>query len=166
MILAIDPGLTTGWATWNTPVRPGQFESGMVKGRYEFYEWFYGLMRMYYHEAAGYNNARVAPPFQIVMEKFTITLATARKSPQPDPLYIIGHVDGIAQRDGIPLDFQLPSEAMTFATNEKLRAIDWYKPGPDHPNDAARHLLLWIYKHKPDGTTLLRKCLEERLGLA
>lgn len=162
MILAIDPGLTTGWATFDgLSEETNDFRSGMVKGRYEFYEWFYKQLSRFY---SGMNHLTV------VMERFTITAATAKKSPQMDPLYIIGHVEAICHRDDIPFEFQLPSQAMSFATNDKLRAVNWYKPGPGHDNDAARHLLLWLVKH-PDrlettkGKDLLWE-IAEKLGIA
>lgn len=157
MILAIDPGLTTGYALWGAPACPG-FSSGMVKGRFEFYEWLYGLLTVWYKQPG-------SRPFQIVMERFTITVATAKKSPQPDPLYIIGHVEAIAHRDGIPFEFQLPSQAMSFATNDKLKSVGWYKPGAGHDNDAARHLLLWMVRYPPKGTGLLKE-LSDKLGIS
>lgn len=45
---------------------------------------------------------------------------------------------------GIPLYFQAPSDAIPAFTNDRLRALRMYRPGPDHVNDAKRHGLLWI----------------------
>ena len=48
--------------------------------------------------------------------------------------------------------------SMTFATDDKLRRLGWYKPGKGHANDAARHLLLWFAKHRtPEGDAILRR---------
>ncbi len=161
MILAIDPGLITGWATWNSVAKDG-FDSGMVEGRFKFYQWFYGLMSAAYGNSTSFQNRYY--PSAIVMEKFTITLATAKKSPQLDPLYIIGHIEAIAERDGITFATQTPAQAMSFATNEKLKAVGWYKPGAGHDNDAARHLMLWLIKHPPAKSDLLQE-LADKLGL-
>jgi hypothetical protein len=143
MILAVDPGLTTGWATIDAPNHP-EFQSGMIQGRYAFYDWLYGQFSSWTHASLQEQSIQ---PLTLVVEKFTITEATAKKSPQPDPLYIIGHLDAIAHRDALEMVFQLPSQAMSFATNDKLKAVGWYKPGKGHDNDAARHLMLYAVKH-------------------
>jgi hypothetical protein len=156
MILTVDPGLVTGWATWDAPYHKG-FQSGMVEGRFKFYEWFYGLQRAHWE-----HDPTTA--FSVVIEKFTVNLQTAKKSPQPDAMLITGHIEAICVRDGLSLGTQLPSQAMSFGTNEKLKLLGWYKPGPDHPNDAARHLLLWMVRHPPPGSALLRE-LADRLGM-
>lgn len=48
--------------------------------------------------------------------------------------------------DGVPLFTQSPSDALGSFTNERLRLLRMYTPGPDHVNDAKRHALLWIRK--------------------
>lgn len=154
-LLAIDPGLTTGWAGYSIPGETYGFKSGMIEGRFKFYEWLYSVLSAFYTEG---------PPFTIIMESFTITAATARKSPQPDPWRIIGHVEALCVRDGIPLVFQSPSEAMAFSKNDKLKALGWYKPGAGHDNDAARHLLLWMMKN-PDQSPISRQRVAELLGV-
>ena len=47
---------------------------------------------------------------------------------------------------GVPLHTQSPSEAITTFSNDRLRALNMYTPGPDHVNDAKRHTLLHIRK--------------------
>lgn len=45
---------------------------------------------------------------------------------------------------GIPLFTQSPADAINSFSNERLRIMRMYTPGPDHVNDAKRHCLLWI----------------------
>lgn len=47
---------------------------------------------------------------------------------------------------GVPLFTQTPSDALTTFTNDRLKNLRLYTPGPDHINDAKRHCLLWIRK--------------------
>ena len=93
--LAIDPGLTTGLAWFDT--RSEVFDSTEVQGRY-------------------------------------------------DVRYIIGWVDGQCHRCRVPYHEQRPAEAKKFATDDKLKALGWYKGGFGHADDAARHLLVFLAK--------------------
>jgi len=47
---------------------------------------------------------------------------------------------------GIQLFVQSPSDAINSFSNDRLRNLRMYTPGPDHVNDAKRHALLWIRK--------------------
>lgn len=47
---------------------------------------------------------------------------------------------------GVQLFTQSPSEAITAFSNDRLKQLRMYTPGPDHVNDAKRHNLLWIRK--------------------
>lgn len=49
---------------------------------------------------------------------------------------------------GVPLFAQSPSDAINAFTNDRLKALRMYTPGPDHVNDAKRHTLLWIRRLK------------------
>jgi hypothetical protein len=53
--------------------------------------------------------------------------------------------------DGVPVWTQSPSDAITSFSNERLKNLRMYSPGPDHVNDAKRHDLLWIRKLKGRG---------------
>jgi hypothetical protein len=157
LVVGIDPGLNTGIAVyrpegipWIAPVSavsgPVTFTSGQVEGRFAFYETFNKLVSW-------------GVPMVIVMERFTITGATAKKSPQPDPYYIIGAIERQANDLGFPFTFQGPSEAMSFSTDDKLKAAGFYQPGKGHANDAARHVLKYVIHKRQDngGRDLLEK---------
>lgn len=142
ILYAIDPGGTTGWAAFSEDLG---FDSGQVTDRFGFYHVFYELVSL-------------ARPLVVVCERFTITGATVKKSPQLDPLYIIGHIEALCYKLGHQFHLQLPSEAMSFATDTKLSRVEWFRPGQVHANDAARHLLTWMVKSQSDaGVELLRR---------
>lgn len=52
---------------------------------------------------------------------------------------------------GVPLYVQSPSDAITSFTNDRLKKLRMYTPGPDHINDAKRHTLLYLRKLKASG---------------
>jgi hypothetical protein len=52
---------------------------------------------------------------------------------------------------GVPLFIQSPSDAITTFTNDRLKKLGMYTPGPDHINDAKRHTLLYLRKLKAAG---------------
>lgn len=47
---------------------------------------------------------------------------------------------------GVQLFWQSPSDAIGAFSNDRLKQLRMYSPGPDHVNDAKRHALLWIRK--------------------
>jgi hypothetical protein len=49
---------------------------------------------------------------------------------------------------GVTLFTQSPSDAINAFSNDRLKALRMYRPGPDHVNDAKRHCLLFIRKLK------------------
>jgi len=148
--LAIDPGLTTGWATYRTwtdefNVRHREFLSGEVRGRQEFYDWM-EVWGMEMHPAAAYT----ASPDHIIIERWDVRKDTFGKSAQEDARYIIGAVEWWATRLSPRVTYheQRPGEAKSFSTNDKLRKLGWYKGGEGHGDDAARHLLVYLAKQR------------------
>lgn len=151
-LFAVDPGGTTGYALF-TP-EDGWY-AGQAEGRWSFH-------RVLDEAIASGRHWR------FIVERFTITGRTAQNTPQYDALYIIGAIDYLASKLGMKVDFQLPSEAMNFSTDDKLRAAGWYIPGEGHANDASRHLLLWFDKNRPTLPLAQRILAQvaERIGLA
>ena len=127
MVLAIDPGTTTGVA-WRDG--SGCFGSLEIRGRYEFEEWV--------------ALALLDPvPVTVVIERWDVRRDTRSKSNQDDPRYIIGYVDGICNALAhVTYVEQTPAVAKSFATDDKLRALGWFRGGEGHADDAARHLLV------------------------
>lgn len=120
-LLAVDPGGTTGWAWWETATH--RFDSGEEA---DWLDWMYNRLPEY---------------DLIVIEKYTITMKTAKLSQQTDALRLTGALE----YDAYPYHkviITTPAEAKSFSTDDKLKRMGWYRPGKGHANDAARHLLL------------------------
>lgn len=130
-IVAIDPGKMTGWAKLSL----GEFMSGQAE-LYEILEWVDASISM-----------GLCPT--IVCEDFIYTAATAKKTRQTWSTEGIGVLRYLARKADVGFHLQAPVDAKKFATNDKLKALDWYTPTKGgHANDAARHLLLYCTKNK------------------
>lgn len=132
-ILALDPGKTTGWATWSAE---GVFESG----------------QMDYDETCSllYEVAGDAQPhgIDIVSEAFIITVNTAKNTQASWSLELIGVARSVSRRwCGQDIFLQQPAAAKRMMSDDMLKVLDWYKPGKGHANDAARHLGLYMLTH-------------------
>lgn len=133
-VLAVDPGLVSGWATWES----GRFAAGEHDPHpmCDFAdEW------MSAH--AGNPNALV------VVEAFIITEQTLRKTRQYWSLEIIGALKWRASVHGVRyLDpMQTPSQAKRFGKDKRLKDMGLWHPTPGgHANDACRHLCLALSK--------------------
>lgn len=129
-ILAVDPGGTTGWVTYDTET--AEFESGQDSDRFEFCERAVGRI--------------VAQVDVVVCEDFRITVQTAKKSQQPDALKIIGTLEYAAHVVRKLVVLQTPGDAKRFSTDARLKKAGLWTPGRRHANDAARHLFLFMAK--------------------
>lgn len=132
-ILAVDPGGTTGWSLFrNSAEKPESFQDTP----YDF--------QCKAHDLLMQDDARDA---LLVVERFTITAATAKKSQQPEALYQIGTLKYLAERlAGLSLNFQSPAEVMRLVTDQRLKSLGWYVPGREHSNDSLRHLVTFLAK--------------------
>ncbi len=137
-ILSIDPGLATGLSFFSIesgedPVLLFSWEADfaetqkIVRGLYEKY-----------------------PTVETVCERFTITVATAKKSQAPFSLEVIGMVKGLmldAGYDPQRLALQMPSDAKNIFPNPKLKKLGYWHVGEGgHANDSIRHGLLYLVK--------------------
>ena len=127
-ILAVDPGKTTGCALW---VRG----SLMTTSEYQYPTQFL--------EFAEEITKRYGRDLVLVIEDFVITAGTAKKSPAPWSLKIIGALEWLAHKSDTRVVMQKVGDAKVFATNAKLRQLNLCPPG-DHERDACRHLLLYL----------------------
>lgn len=150
VIVALDPGKTTGWAVYHCIT--GLMQFGETAGRFAVYSWVRELA-----------EKGVSP--EVVIENWTVRPDTHKMSTQVDPHRIIGYVEGLCEANGWPFTTQMPGEAKSFATDSKLKALGWEattKGG--HARDAARHLLTYMvnrYKHPGEpGHALLLKIAE------
>lgn len=127
-VMAIDPGPSTGIALWDTD---------------DELPWATTLQR---HEAEDFIVEKIAKQavHLVICEEFVITAGTAKKGRMgSESIEMIGVVKYFCRECDVELKFGRPSDAMKFATNEKLKRIGWYQTGPEHARDALRHLLTW-----------------------
>lgn len=88
------------------------------------------------------------PSVEVVVERFTVTAATAKKSPQQWSSEIIGTVKQTMRdfgRSEEEIYFQKPADAMNLFPNKALQKLGyWHKGGKDHANDSIRHALTYM----------------------
>lgn len=134
-IIAIDPGGTTGVATWG--------DDGLAASQDTPDE-----VLDYLADALAGRFAEDGRPGLVVCESFTISGATLKMSRggSNTALETIGAARYLCRRAGVEFRLQSPAEAKGFSTDEKLRRIGWLPGLPDHARDAARHLLLACVK--------------------
>lgn len=128
-VLALDPGLATGVATLNNGV--------------------YWGTQLKFEEVGPFveNYLRLRPGAQVVCENFFITSQTAKKTPAPWSLKLIGVAEYLCQKYGNKFTLQAPADAKRLATDPRLKALDWYSGGEGHQDDASRHLLIYCLKN-------------------
>lgn len=133
IIVAADPGNMVGWASVNLGDHwmPAEVNSGELPSD-DFCDWIE-------------NIASQVDLF--LFETFTINDQTARKSPQPVPIEVIGVMKHVARRARVRIEGQSPASAKTFLNNGQLRKIGLWVPGKDHARDGIRHLALGIVAH-------------------
>jgi hypothetical protein len=135
-VLAVDPGKVTGVALfcWENGKEPELIDSQEL----EFSDYVHSV-RNYFMK---YGS------LEVVCEKFTINVQTAKKSQAPFSLECIGALRVILlDRGHAPesLKFQLPANAMNMFPNEKLKKLEyWHRGGAGHALDAIRHGLLYL----------------------
>ncbi len=131
-ILALDPGVTTGFAALglNDAVKADQVRCDH---------------RAFYDFLVGYN------PDTIVFERFVYQ---RRDKVELWPVEVIGVIRLYAEQFEVPLFAQTPSQAKNLWTDEKLRKIGLYHTGLVHGMDAVRHLLYHLVVTKGDRTWL------------
>lgn len=128
-ILAVDPGLRSGMATWYDGAWAAHTEDPMP-----------GLT----WADIQINDHGVD---LVVCESYKVTMETAKKSQQLWSLEIIGAVRWLCHRHGVEFVLQTPAAAKTFCPDARLRQMNMWTPGKeDHARDATRHLILALAK--------------------
>jgi len=138
-LLSVDPGLATGVALidLSIPEDPKQLWSVEVSTE-EFYDKIADLVSK--------------ESTHIVCESFEIVDGSPNS---PWSLNLIGILQYLCYHNGKPLDMQQPSQK-DFASNEKLRAVDFWHVGENgHANDALRHAMIWIVERNRKWTRKL-----------
>lgn len=147
-IIALDPGQSTGWATFTAADRtcdvdpPFGFTRGTLGPRPHHIKLDHLL-----------GNQHVSD-YHVVCEGFI---------PQPDnpgkeevSLEYEGIVRAFCQKRRVPAHMQTPSQAKRFVPNPVLKKLGLWAPGRDHRHemDATRHLI-WYMVNKMEHRGLL-----------
>lgn len=140
-ILAVDPGLRTGVVEVHASDSSGKLPdvlSACTLDPFDFLDsvWW-----------------RVADMDLVVVERFTITAQTGKKSQlgMNWPLELTGAIKYVCRTRGIPLSTdQTPANALAFSTDTKLKSVGWWdtvrpKNGEDHIKSAACHALYALF---------------------
>lgn len=141
-ILAIDPGGTTGIAV-------GTFDDS---GRppLDFSAHMYEVFGPACMALDGFLPRFGSGPDLVVLERFTLTQETAKKSTagSKTTIEISGVVRYLCWLYDYKLEEQSPADAKNFIDDRKLKILNVWTPGPDHARDATRHLFLAAVRHK------------------
>lgn len=129
MILAIDPGVASGYAIWEGKIDSVKFgvlpQMEICKLAFDVVE--YGA--------------------EVVCESFRINAQTHKKSFQPASLEIIGALRYLCFETNNFFTLQSPAEAKGFMGDSKIKSLGWWHPeNGGHSTDAARHLGLYLCK--------------------
>lgn len=138
-ILAVDPGGTTGIATWED----GAHKAWAVP--------FDEAIQQVHGFIGGYGPGGL--PWRldlVVFESIVITGKTLQKSRDvQDAIEFIGVGRYLCRCYGVEFITQKPSEAFSFGTDAKIKAMGWECPGPgDHTKSASKHLLLTLVNRR------------------
>lgn len=127
-VLALDPGLATGVST-------------LIDGGY------WGTQLKYEQVGPFIESFLSFGPAEVVCENFFITSQTAKKTPAPWSLKLIGVAEYLCQKYDRKFTLQAPADAKRLATDTRLKALGWYSGGEGHQDDSARHLLVYCLKN-------------------
>jgi hypothetical protein len=152
--MGIDGGGTTGYgiigiertALLSNEMPPiKHFTHGQVTGSYTQQVLKLRLIAQRYHD-----------PF------YTLAIALESFSPRKpirseeylSPVYVNARIQFLVDTRVIkaPLFYQTPSQAMTTATDKRLRRWKLYVAGPDHIKDGTRHAITFIRRCQEDKT--------------
>lgn len=156
-VLALDPGGTTGWATYTARVVVDPFTNAV---EYKDEGWNCGQLAGEHHsELWKLLLDNQSHDYQLVCERFEYR-NTARSGLVLDSREYIGVTKLFAQQRRLPLTLQNASEAKGFVRDSHLKRLALWSSGNPHAMDAMRHLLFWLTNRYEDKN--FRKMLLER----
>lgn len=134
-LVALDPGGTTGWATWDDD--RGTIESGELTGDHhlELYNFLdFGNFDIIIYESFQYRRKEIDKGVAFVLDSVEY-IGVIKLFVQDVKYNFLEPPDLIAQT---------PATGKGFWTNDKLKKVGAYKPGSEHEKDARRHLLQYM----------------------
>jgi hypothetical protein len=142
-VIAVDPGGHTGVIRFNCDGGTGA--DARFDVHQEPWEKAIDLIQLWLE-----TGKREGWSTTIVVERYTITMQTLKKTRQYEALYCIGGLLVFARMYGCEIVLQHPGEAKALVTDDRLRTLGWYDPvkGKEHARDALRHLVRWLVQTK------------------
>jgi len=137
IVIALDVGKVTGAAVWLHTI-PDEILVTEIPTRYAVRDFIKDVYESDYK-------------MSIVCENFVISQRTIKTAQDPNALRLIGWLDLWCEEFGVPFTLRTAASAKSFATDDKLKALDWFNRTPDgHANDAARHMLVEVRANYPE----------------
>jgi hypothetical protein len=139
IIYSVDPGLASGLALLYVP------DDGRIEQ--------FGSWEMPPEETEDTTlrviNLYRDDDLRVVVERFTITPETGKKSQAHWSLELTGSINYICRTNNAAAPvLQSPGDAKNFSPNPRLKALGlWHKGGHGHALDALRHGLLYAVKN-------------------
>lgn len=153
VILALDPGGTTGWVKQGQYAQASEFVWGQLEES-NHHNKLWSLLTMAVGEALS-----LSVPCYIVYERFEFR----HEERDRDKIeYISAEYNGVVKLFGqnnhphVKLVEQGASQAKDFFTDDKLRHLGLWVPGKKHARDAMRHLLYFITFTQGDKRFLMK----------
>lgn len=159
-ITAVDPGGSTGICTvWYWPEG---LESGTVPLQHCLMGWEASCLRGSENEQAAqvmrWISDRSIEESDVVIEDFILRsaikgrelLSPVRITAKLEYHLWRGFKDAAGGKRSMEAYKQSPNDAKGVVTDERLKLMTMYTPGPDHARDATRHAVLWLRKHRVD----------------
>lgn len=153
-LLCLDPGETTGWSLFERGKLTyyGQIETVTMDKQPAWH----GLSKLFYE----------TDPTHVVCEDYRVYAHKLERHSNSSvvTLRLIGGIDFICRNtfgatnelgpyiaEGIPLTYQMATQAKGFVTDDRLKSWDFWKPGMRHSRDAIRHgLYFLIVTNRPE----------------
>lgn len=127
--VAIDPGVATGVAVWSNE----EEALSPLTGQYDREQFFDFL------DVVGPSITHLR------IETFTITVATAKKSPQLEPIWFTGAALWHAWKYKFEVSWSKPADVMKKYPDAALKQAGFYNKS-EHARDATRHLVACLIK--------------------
>lgn len=135
-ILAIDPGVTTGYCYAEIEVRVHRPENSAL--RYYPFQWVDDVDECW-------DRIEAFKPRYIIIEDFEFRQRT-RTGLNLFPVQLIGvaRLYELKCKDQCAVYLQKASYGKSYYTDQQLKQLNLYKKGVPHGMDASRHLLQWF----------------------
>lgn len=146
MFLAIDPGETTGWATFDQ--HGNLLDLGQIKGFELFSDWL---------------DYEIEKPSLIIYEEWVTNPNVPQGGSKQETSQVIGAIRAYARRNGIVVVAQRTSAKPVGYAFAGIKPLPKSRHSESHQYDAFAHGIYYLVKNKITKTALQKK-LESREG--